>query len=115
MKYCFTIFFCILSFLVFSQNKGKNLDPITKAKLAEVAVLGDLLSDLPKNYTIVSVELGGMNSGKHHSEVFYKNELPTGAKKILKNADVGSKLFISVEIKNATETTKKTYLFRVMG
>jgi hypothetical protein len=114
MKYCFALFFCILSFFGVSQSETKSISPIKKLNLSEASLLSDLLPDLTKKYNSIIVEIGGINSGKHNSVVFYKNELPDGAKKILLNADVDSKLFISVENKDEGKTTKKTYLFKVV-
>lgn len=115
MKYYLALYISISSLFAFSQRNLGDTVLIKKEQLCKLVFLSELLTNLPENMNHITAELGGFNFGKHNSEVFHSNLLPPGAKKILKQLDVGSILFIHVEVKNDIDKLSKTFCFRIIN
>jgi len=110
MKNYVVLFFLLLSTAIFSQTTSKDMGKITKAKLAEVSLLDDLVPDHPTDFKSVSIELVARINGK---VVMASSETITFSdafKDILKTADVGSKFLMDVNF-DAQLNGAKSYKF----
>jgi len=75
---------------------------MSKLKLAEIKTITEIFTDLPLQYKSISNEVAGKCNGKLLTASWTGQELSAEAKNILKNADLGSKLFFDSKITDKT-------------
>lgn len=105
MKNYLILILLFISIFSFSQSDSKNVVSVKKAKLTEVKLLSELVTDVAKDKAIL-IEVTGKVKGKVLVAECKSNELNYEIRTILKNVDAGSKIFVDVKGEGKDAKTK---------
>jgi len=111
MKTYLSVVFFILSSVCFSQKKSEI--NINKAKLSEAKLLSELIDYSFKDNKAISWEMIGKVGGKANIVNAKGDTLNEIARNILKNVELGSKVFIDIESGNK-KSKSNTFTIRVV-
>lgn len=111
MKNYLVVFLLFIAAFGFAQSKSEHVENIKKSKLSEVNLVTELVKDLSKDKSIL-MEITGKVGGKVMIATCKSNELNGEVKSILKNVDLGSKIYMDVRT-DGEKSKAKTFVFLV--
>lgn len=89
-----------------AQNAKPDQLTMKKAKLLEAKTVYDLFPDFPKEFKSISIDMVGKINGKVSNTQSNETELSPSILQIIKNADLGTKLYFDIKV-----TDKTVYVF----